>query len=246
LQQRANELYFDLHSLNHRNSSRIHKYLEGCFGTKRHINYDASGLYTQEEIRRLVQEQRERATARLNEVGELRGECSGEQLREYFKMQVELHEASVGLRGFARSRRLQEWFPLCLVKNGDKLHPYQLVAELNGAYLTMEEFEQRYGKKVKVYMRELLAEARGEGYDPAILQNPEYLRFPKKDFISYHQAKVLELINHDPPSNTGNAKKDLMPSFPNEDDSSHRKVKSEAKITNKSLVMPPLKPLKHF
>lgn len=45
--ERANELYFDLVYANQRNSNRIHKFREACFGPKKHINYDATGLYTQ-------------------------------------------------------------------------------------------------------------------------------------------------------------------------------------------------------
>lgn len=56
--ERVNELYFDLMYANQRNSSKIQKYLDSCFGAKRHINYDASGLYTQEEIRKLVKDQK--------------------------------------------------------------------------------------------------------------------------------------------------------------------------------------------
>ena len=43
---------------NQRNSAKLQKYLDSCFGAKRHINYDASGLYTQEEIRKLVKDQK--------------------------------------------------------------------------------------------------------------------------------------------------------------------------------------------
>jgi hypothetical protein len=75
------------------------------------------------------------------------------------------------------------------------------------------------------------------------LHDPEYLRFPKKDFISYHQAKTLEIINRDPPAISILIKKDpLLPSLPTEEDT-RRKVKSESKISNKSLVMPTIKPL---
>lgn len=45
--EKINEVYFDLLYLNQRNSSRIQKYMDSCYGAKRHINYNASGLYTQ-------------------------------------------------------------------------------------------------------------------------------------------------------------------------------------------------------
>jgi hypothetical protein len=58
---------------------------------------------------------------------DLRGECSAEQLREYFKMQVELHEGKTNLINFAKEPRLQEWFPFVLLKSGGKLHPFYLM-----------------------------------------------------------------------------------------------------------------------
>lgn len=53
-----NEVYFDLLYMNQKNGLRIQKYLDSCFGPKRHINYDASGLYTQEEIKKMVREKK--------------------------------------------------------------------------------------------------------------------------------------------------------------------------------------------
>jgi len=45
--EKFNDLYFELLYLNNKNSSKIQRYMDSCYGSKRHIIYDASGLYTQ-------------------------------------------------------------------------------------------------------------------------------------------------------------------------------------------------------
>lgn len=44
--------------INHKNGVKIQKYLDTCFGAKRHIDYNVSGLYTQKEIKIMVDEQK--------------------------------------------------------------------------------------------------------------------------------------------------------------------------------------------
>lgn len=58
---------------NSKNSNRIQKYLDTCFGVKRHLNYNISGLYTQKEIDIMAKEQKEKALTRAADLKELKG-----------------------------------------------------------------------------------------------------------------------------------------------------------------------------
>lgn len=55
-------------------------------------------------------------------------------------MKVEFSESTSSIPDFAKHTRIQEWFPFCLVKLGDKLHPYKLLVEMNGNYSSILEF----------------------------------------------------------------------------------------------------------
>lgn len=48
--------------MNQKNAIKIQKHLDSCFGRKRHINYDVSGLYTQDELNKIVSEHKEKAS----------------------------------------------------------------------------------------------------------------------------------------------------------------------------------------
>lgn len=58
---------------NNKNASKIQKYLDSCFGVKRHLNYNISGLYTQKEIDKMTKEQKEKALSRAADLKELKG-----------------------------------------------------------------------------------------------------------------------------------------------------------------------------
>ena len=78
------------------------------------------------------------------------------------------------------------------------------------------------------------------------MHDPEYLKFPKKDFISYHQAKILEIINQDAPiMSLPNRKDQIFPNILTEEETC-RKVKSQKKISNKSFVISTVKPLQNL
>ena len=50
--------------------------MDSCYGAKRHINYDATGLYTLEEIKSIKREREERAANRITDLKELGLNCS--------------------------------------------------------------------------------------------------------------------------------------------------------------------------
>ena len=48
----------------------MQKYFDSCFGAKRHLAYDANGLYTQVEIKQMLREHRNKIENKLAERSE--------------------------------------------------------------------------------------------------------------------------------------------------------------------------------
>jgi hypothetical protein len=51
---------------------------------------------------------------------------------------------------------IRSWFPIVMLKNGSKVHPYVQMLEVHGLYYTGVEYEEKFGKKVKQFMKELI------------------------------------------------------------------------------------------
>ena len=86
---------------------------------------------------------------------------------------------------------MREWFPYVLVKNGSRFNPYNLLIEVNGTYYTGKEFEDRYGKRIKAYTKELISEWIGEWFDEDLLTHPEFLSFPKRQ---YFEGRLIDFL----------------------------------------------------
>ena len=56
---------------------------------------------------------------------------------------------------FTKKQQIRNWFPITMLKNGTKLHPYSLNIAFNGIYMSLNEFEEKTGKKIKLYFKEL-------------------------------------------------------------------------------------------
>lgn len=98
----------------------IQKYATVCYGQKRHINYNISGLYTHEEMREMMKDSREQSLLRMTDLKELKGPCTTKQLRENFKMKIQIHESSKAIPVITKIRRLASWLPLVVLTTGDR------------------------------------------------------------------------------------------------------------------------------
>lgn len=126
--------------MNQKHTHRIQKYLDSCFGSKRHINYNASGLYTQAQIKKIIHEQTEKTKLRISQMKEISGVCTAEQLKEYFKMKVQLYDYTFSIPTFEKQVKISKWLPLVIAKNTDKFHPLALMVEINGQIFAKNEY----------------------------------------------------------------------------------------------------------
>lgn len=114
----------------------ISRFYEACFGPRRHINYDVAGLYTQEEMKKIALEKLERSKFQLTCMRDLTGACTAEQLKENFKMKVELHESDGLIPSLKEVHRSIQWFPWVVTLRNDKDMPLalQFIDENRQAY----------------------------------------------------------------------------------------------------------------
>jgi hypothetical protein len=86
---------------------------------------------------------------------------------------------------------VRRWLPLVVVKNGDKSRPLGLLVSCNGNLYEMGEFEQRYDKRVRAYIRESLLEKHTH-LTPKLAQDPSYLGFNRKEYLDYSCSKFID------------------------------------------------------
>lgn len=135
----------------------------------------------------------------MTELKELKADSSGEQLKEFFKMKVQLFDNTNSLPVFDKPIRIRSWMPIVIMKNGDKLHPYHLMVEMNGGYYEIGEFQEKFNKKIRVYMKELLHEMKGANFANRNSNQTDYHIFNRRDFLDYNQTKVNELLQKEYP-----------------------------------------------
>ena len=88
MSNKINDIYLELLDRNSQNGFAIIKFQEKCFGKSRAFAYNVSGLYTNEEIKKMESKLKTDVKEKFASIKELRGDPSAEQLREYFKIKV--------------------------------------------------------------------------------------------------------------------------------------------------------------
>lgn len=108
-----------------------------------------------------------------------------------------MHSTLNSLPSMVKNPAIRPWFPIKMIKNGDKLHPYNQTIETNGILHEIFEFQEKNNKKLKVYMKQLLNEEFEHKLNKS--ENLDMTLFNKKEYLDFNNAKILELLNKDAP-----------------------------------------------
>ena len=64
-----------------------------------------------------------------------------------------MYESMINIPNFSKNPMIRPWLNITMLKNGDKLQPYSPMVEANGVYYFIQEFEDKFNKKIKNLMR---------------------------------------------------------------------------------------------
>ncbi len=105
----------------------IHKFQEKCCGKSQTFAYNISGLYTQEEIKRMENKLKHDVKEKFALIRELTGDPSADQLKEYFKIKVEIQDSFNKIESKKlNSEPVNSWIPMVLQKSGFQHNPLDI------------------------------------------------------------------------------------------------------------------------
>jgi hypothetical protein len=155
--------------------------------------FSISGLYSQEEIKKMEVKLKHEVKEKSVQVKEPKGVCTPEQLRSYFKFKAEIQEKTDKLElKKTNITKVNSWVPILVCKSGSQEFPLNLFVIFNREQVPIEEFAVKCGITLRKFMK-LIIKDRMVKQEAKPFFN-DLKPFKKHLFLDLNHSKKKELM----------------------------------------------------